>query len=827
MPELLVHKGITATGFAPEASGGSLPTHARIVVVGAGVIGSSVAYHLAAAGETDVLVLERASVAAGTTWHAAGLLARARASHALTELTMYSVDLYGRLQAETGVDLDVNLCGSLTLARNQHRLDELRYAAMVCRHMGVDAELIGPERVPELWPLAVADGLVGALWQPGDGMLNPGMAALALAKGAHQRGVAVREGIRVTGIEIDRGRTTGVVTDHGTVTCERVVLACGLWTRDLAAACGASVPLWPAEHVHVRTAPLPGAVPTLPVLRELDGSFYIRHLYGALLVGAFEPDGKAVDASALPPEFAFGELPPDWDHFAPVRRRAEQRVPSLRGVSYERFLNAPESFTPDANFCLGETAEVDGLFVAAGFNSQGILFGPGAGRALAEWIIEGAPTFDAAAVDVRRFSRHQSNRSYLAERMEEALGRLYALHFPHWQPTTARGVRRTPLHDRLAAAGAVFGELNGLERGNWYAPAGVERAYEYSFARQNWFPYVAEEHRAAREAVALFDLSAFAKFEVAGPDALAVLQRIFTNELDVKVGRAVYTLALNARGGIELDGTVTRLADDRFFVVTPSFSHHKTLWLLRKACAGRAATVSDVTSGLATLAVMGPRSRELLSRISPDDLSNKTLPWMRGKEIEIGRGFARCLRVSFVGELGYELYPSADLAVDLYDAILAAGADLGLRHAGFHALDSLRTEKGYRHLGHDIGPAENPYQTGLGFTVALDKPGGFVGRDAIAGLAGKPLDRRQVFVRLNDSNANLIHGESIYSGGEIVGRMTSDSYGHTLGAAVGLAYLRGDVPTTEPFEVDCAGACVPATISEIPFYDPGNERLRT
>ena len=826
MPELLVHKGITAASFAPDAVGGPLPAHARTVIVGAGVIGSSVAYHLAAAGEPDVLVVERASVAAGTTWHAAGLLARARASHALTELTKYSVDCYSRLQAETGVDLDVNLCGSLTLARNQHRWDELRYAAMVCRHMGVDAELVGPERVPELWPLAVAGGLVGALWQPGDGMLNPGMAALALAKGAHQRGVTIREGVRVSGIETDRGRATAVVTDRGTVTCERVVLACGLWTRDLAAACGASVPLWPAEHVHVRTAPLPGAVPSLPVMRELDGSFYIRHLYGALLVGAFEPDGKAVDASALPAGFAFGELPPDWDHFAPVQRRAEERVPSLRGVAYERFLNAPESFTPDANFCLGETAEVDGLFVAAGFNSQGILFGPGAGKALAEWMIEGAPTFDAAAVDVRRFSRHQSNRRYLAERMEEALGRLYALHFPHWQPATARGVRRTPLHDRLAAAGAVFGEMNGLERANWYAPASVDPTYAYNFRRQNWFPHAAEEHRAAREAVTLFDLSAFAKFEVAGPDALAVLQRAVTADLDVKVGRAVYTLALNARGGIELDGTVTRLAEDRFFVVTPSFSHHKTLWMLRKACRGHAAAVSDVTTGLATLAVMGPLSRELLSRISPDDLSNAALPWMRGTEIEVGRGFARCLRVSFVGELGYELYPDASLAVDLYDQILAAGSDLGLRHAGFHALDSLRSEKGYRHLGHDIGPAENPYQAGLGFTVALDKPGGFLGRDAIACLAGEPLGRRQVFVKLSDPDANLIHGESIYTGGEIVGRMTSGAYGHTLGAAVGLAFLRDDVPTTEPFEVDCAGDCVPATLSETPFYDPANTRLR-
>jgi glycine cleavage system aminomethyltransferase T len=611
------------------------------------------------------------------------------------------------------------------------------------------------------------------------------------------------------------------------VQCERVVLACGQWTRDLAAACGASVPLWPAEHLYVHTAPIPGVDPMVPVLRDLDAYYYIRHVPGALLVGAFEPHGKPVDPGTLPADWAFAEFGADWERFAPIWELAQERVPALRDTTVARFLNAPESFTPDTNFCLGETAEVEGLFVAAGFNSQGIIYSPGAGKALAEWMVEGAPTMDVADVDVRRFARQQSNRRYLHERMVEGLGRLYALHWPHLQPRTARNVRRTPLHERVAAAGAVFGELTGWERANWYAPPGVEPVYRYAYGRQNWFEHSAAEHRAAREGVALFDLSPFSKFELAGPDALTVLQHLCTQELDVPAGRVVYTLLLNARGGIELNGTVTRLAEDRFLVITPSYLQHKTLWMLRRAAAGTAASVFDATGGLATLAIMGPRSRELLGRLTRADISNRALPWRRAMELEVGRGYALCLRVSFVGELGYELYPTADYAVDLYDAVVAAGADLGLRHAGYHALDSLRVEKGYRHVGHDIGPADDPYQAGLAYCVALDKPGGFVGREALARRAGQTPDRRQVFVRLDDPEPLLLHGESIVHNGEIVGHVTSGAYGHTLGGACGLGYVHGPLPAGGDFLVDCAGLQVPATVSDQPFYDPANARLRS
>jgi heterotetrameric sarcosine oxidase gamma subunit len=824
--ERLLERDLTATTFDPDARGGPLPARARTVVVGAGIVGASVAYHLAELGERDVLVLERHAVASGTSWHAAGLVVRGRATHVLTELASYGVDLYRGLRAETGIDVNLVQPGSLTLARSDGRMQELRYLAGVCRHAGIPAEEITPAQVPELFGLAVADGLVGGLHQPEDGHVNPGLAALALAKGAHDRGVTIREGIDVLGLRTERGRVTAVLTEQGPIACERVVLACGLWTRDLAAAAGATVPLWPAAHVHVRTVPIDGAHAGLPVIRDLDAYFYLRHANGALLVGAFEPDGKPLDPTSLPPDWAFGQLEPDWEHFAPVRRLAEERVPALRGVEYATFLNAPESFTPDAAFCLGETGAVEGLWVAAGFNSQGIIYAPGAGRALAEWMVDGSPTRDIPGLDVQRFAAQQANRRYLHERTKEGLGRLYAMHWPHLQPHTARNVRRTPLHDRLDAAGAVFGEMTGYERANWYAPAGTPRAYGYSYGRQNWFGPVAEEHRAAREAAALFDLSTFTKVEVAGPEALRVVQRVCTQDLDVRVGRVVYTLMLNGAGGIELDGTVTRLAADRFWVITPTAAQQKTLAMFGRAAAGRAAAVFDASAGLATLAVMGPASRELLGRISPADLTTAALPWGRSAEIEVADGYARCLRVSFVGELGYELYPAADLAVNVYDAIVEAGADLGLRHAGYHALDSLRSEKGYRHLGHDIGPVDDPYQAGLGFTVALDKPGGFVGRDAIAARAGDVPDRRAVFVRLDDPEPLLLHGESILAGGAIVGRLTSGAYGHTLGAACGLGYLRGDVAAGSDFVVDCAGRRVPATISDTPFYDPANARLR-
>lgn len=800
-----------------------LPRRAGTVIVGGGIIGASIALHLAEAGVDDVLLLERAVLTSGTTWHAAGLVAGGRATTAMTALASYGLEFYAELQARSGRDVSFERCGSLSIARTPGRVDELLSARDVAAQNGVEARMLGPDEAGALWPLASTEGVLAALHYPHDGHVNPGYAAIGMATLAHAAGVRLREGVTATAVLQERGRASGVETDRGTVLADRVVIAGGLWSRDLAATAGAHLPLYAAEHVHVRSEPLEGAVASLPVLRDLDNSYYIRQESGRLLVGAFEPNGipRAVDEISTEGHATF---PDDWQHFAPVRRAAELTVPALSSAGYDRFITAPESFTPDTAFLLGETAEVEQLFVAAGLNSQGIIFAPGVGRELARWITAGSPQFESASVDVQRFSRHQSNRRYLHARTVESLGRLYAMHWPHLQSQTARNVRRTPLHSRLAELDARFGEINGGERANWYGGPTAEEGYSYR--RPGWFDQVAAEHRAAREGVALFDLSPFAKFEIVGADALAVVQQAVTNDVDVPIGQAVYTLFLNRNGGIELDGTVTRLGDDRFIVVTPSTSHHKSLWLLRRAARGRSVAVVDVTAALATIGVMGPLSRELLARVSPDDWSDAAQPYTTGREVEVADGFAYSLRISFVGELGFELYPSADLAVNVFDALWEAGQDLGVRLAGYHALDSLRSEKGYRHLGHDIGAADDPYSAGLGFTVALDKPGGFTGRDAITALDPTAPRHRTVYVALDDPEPVFVHDETVFADGVAVGRMTSGAYGHTLGRAVGIAAISPETALGATFTVECRGERYPATVSRRPFYDARGERLR-
>ncbi|MER3389615.1 MAG: FAD-dependent oxidoreductase [Microcella sp.] len=806
-----------------DTSHDGLPTRAGVVIVGGGIVGASIVHHLAQAGVEDILLLEKNQLTSGTSWHAAGLVAGGRSTTAMTRLASYGLEVYQGLQELSGVDVSFTGCGSLSIARTPGRVDELLYARDVARQNGVEAHIVDPEEIARLWPLASTAGMLSGLHYPRDGHVNPGYAALAFATLAHRGGVAIREGVSVTSILHEGGRVTGLETTRGTVHADTVVIASGLWSRDLAATAGVHLPLYAAEHLHVRSNPIEGAAASLPVLRDVDNSYYVRHESGRLLVGAFEPNGIPRAVSEIP-QGGFAAFPPDWEHFAAVRATAEQTVPALAAADYDRFINAPESFTPDTSFLLGETAEVERLYVAAGMNSQGIIYAPGVGRALASWIVSGAPDFDSASVDVRRFSPHQSNRRYLHRRTTETLGRLYAMHWPHLEATTARGVRRTPLHDRLAELGARFGEVNGGERATWYN--GPTAAEGYSYGRPGWFDQVAAEHRAAREAVALFDLSPFAKFEVVGSDALELCQWITTADVDVANDSAVYTLFLNARGGIELDGTVTRLAADRFLIVTPSATRHKTLGHLQRAARGRAVAVVDHTATLATIGVMGPLSRELLSRVSPDDWSDAAQPYTTGRHVEVADGFAYSLRLSFVGELGYELYPGADLALNVFDALWEAGRDLGVRMAGYHALDSLRSEKGYRHWGHDIGAADDPYSAGLGFTVALDKPGGFLGRDAVAALDRAAPRHRTVYVALDDPEPVFVHDETVFCDDVAVGRMTSGAYGHTLGRAVGIAAIDPTADLAGTFTVECKGERFVATVSRRPFYDPRGERLR-
>lgn len=815
------------------AQGGPLPSRARVAIVGGGIVGCSVAYHLAELGWTDVVVLERDRISSGTSWHAAGLVAQVRPTHALTAMSSYAPTLYERLSDETGVPTGFKRVGALTVARTPERMTEIGYGVSLARDFGIDAEVLPVDALRDWWPPIATDDLVGGAVFPHDGTLNPGDTTLAIAKGAMDKGVAVFERTTVTGLRVERGAVIGVATDRGDVEAEVVVNAAGLWARDLARSVGVTVPLFAAEHMYVLTEPARGAQERLPILRDLDGYFYVRHNRGRFVIGAFEPDGKPRPVSSIPRDGGFVEFGEDWEHFELPLGRARQRLPELDDVGFEHFLNGPESFTPDSNFYLGEAPNLRGFFLACGFNSQGVIYAPGAGKALAEWIVAGAPQQDLVEVSPARVARFQDNPTYLFERTRESLGRLYGMHWPHWQAATARGVRRTPLFDRLERANASFGEAAGWERAMWFAPPGIEPVVPYSFGTQGWAGFVEEECAAARERVALFDLSTYAKFLVQGADAAATLQQLCSANVDVPPGKIVYTCVLNERGGIEMDLTVTKLAPDRFLVVAPTLAQLRVEALLdRHTREVDRATVTDVTSGYAVLAIMGPRSRELLQRLTDDDVSDPAFPWGTARQIDVAMAPATALRLSFVGELGWELFVPTEFAVGLHDAIVEAGADLDLRHAGFHALDALRSEKGYVHWGHDIGPMDTPWQSGLGFTVGLRTDAGFVGRDAVTASRSEPLSRRLVHLRLDDPRRMLFHGESILRDGVRVGEVSSGAFGFTLGRGVGLGWVHGDPVVDDAwvdgasFEVEIAAQRVPATVSLKAFFDPDGLRLR-
>jgi 4-methylaminobutanoate oxidase (formaldehyde-forming) len=657
---------------------------------------------------------------------------------------------------------------------------------------------------------------------------------MALAKGARMRGARIVEDCKVTGIMVRDGRVSGVRTAEGEVTAEVVVNCAGMWGRDVGLMAGVAVPLHAAEHFYSVTEPM--TVPAnLPVLRDMDSRAYYKEDAGKLLVGGIESNAKPWGMNGIPEDFCFDELPEDLEHFQPILEGAINRVPTLGRTGIRKFFNGPESFTPDQRFMLGEAPNVRNFFVAAGFNSIGISASGGAGMALAEWIVGGHPPFDLWDVDIRRTMPHQNGKSYLRERVSEALGLLFAMHWPYRQYETARGVRRTALHARLEQHGACFGEVAGWERANWFAPAGVTPRYEYSFGRQNWFAHAAAEARATREAAGLFDQSTLAKFLVRGVDAEPALQRIAAGDMAVEPGRAVYTAWLNERGGIEADLTVTRLAEDAYMVVTSAATAVRDLhWLRGNIEPGARVTVDDVTNAFAVLGVMGPRSRALLQSICDDDLSNAAFPFGRSREISLGVSTVRATRISYVGELGWELYVPSEFAPGLFDSIVEAGRDHGLRLCGLHAMDSLRIEKAYRHWGHDITDEDTPIEAGLGFAVAFDKPVPFIGRDAVARQrdAGTPRKRLVQFA-LEDPEPLLYHNEPIYRDGRLVGTTSSANYGHTLARAVALGYVGHDQGVTPVFiaegrwEIEVGLQRFAARASLRPMVDPSGARLRS
>ena len=825
-PEHLAYRDLDIASALPASR---LPSGARIVIVGGGIAGASIAYHLALAGESDVVLIERGRLTNGTTWHAAGLVSQVRGTHALTELARVNVGIYERVGQETGIDPGMRRVGSLSVARTEQRFHEIRLPVSIARDAGIASEIVDRERIRELWPAAVVDDLVGGVLFPGDGTVNPGPAALALARAAVDRGVLYVPETGITGFRFgpDGRGVVGLTTSAGPIDAEVVVLAAGLWTSELARLAGASVALYPAEHVWVMTEETSAATAELPFLRDLDGHMYIRHHGGRFVIGAFEPDGKPWPPSGVPTD-GFVELGPDWEHFGPVIEAARLRVPTLADVGYGHFLRGPESFTPDANLQLGFVPEVPGLFVAAGLNSQGIIYGPGVGLAAADWILAGRMTMDLAEVDVARMGRWADQRRWLHERTVESLGGLYAMHWPGKQPETARGLRRLPLHEAYRAAGAAMGQVGGWERPLWFEPDGGldGPAFGYSFDDPSWFPAVRDEVGATREGVALYDLTTYAKFEVAGPGALAGLQRLVTSDVDVPSGRIVYTIIADENGGILMDPTVTRLGDDRFLVLAPTVAQRRTEGLLRNGLPADA-VVTDVTSGWATLHLAGPRSRELLSRLTDSDVSGETWPFLHGETIDVARAKALALRVSFTGELGWELLVPTEFVADLYEHIVRAGADLGLRHAGAFAFEAARLERGFRSWGHDMGPLDDPFAVGLGFALSRRKAADFVGREALERSRELPdTERERRLVSLHAPSSVLWHGESVLRGTERAGHVTSASIAPTLGGSVALAWIHGSADGDD-WCVEIAGDPAPCRLSVEPFYDPRGERLRS
>ena len=812
-----------------------LPQSARVVIIGGGVVGCSVAYHLAKMGWKDVVLLERKQLTSGTTWHAAGLIGQLRAGQNMTKLAKYSAELYKGLEAETGVATGLRQGGSVSAALTEERREELFRQAAMARAFGVPVEELSPAEVKEKYEHINLDGVTGGVWLPTDGQADPANIALALAKGARQNGALIRERVKVTGLKRAGRRVTGVDwiaddgSDQGHIACEMIVNCAGMWGHEVGRMAGVNVPLHACEHFYIVTEAIEG-LKQMPVLRVPDECAYYKEDAGKMLLGAFEPHSKPWGMDGIPDSFEFDQLPEDFDHFEPILEAACNRLPMLAEAGIHTFFNGPESFTPDDAYHLGLAPEMDNVWVACGFNSIGIQSAGGAGHALSQWMDSGEKPFDLGDVDVSRMQPFQGNKHYLFERSKETLGLLYADHFPYLQKRTARGVRRTPFHQHLLDQGAVMGEAAGWERANWFANEGQEREYKYSWKRQNWFGNAAAEHKAIRENVGMYDMSSFGKLRVEGPDAEAFLNYVGGGDYSVPVGKIVYTQFLNNRGGIEADVTVTRLSETAYLVVTPAATRlADQTWMMRHK-GDFNVVITDVTAGEGVLAVMGPNARKLLQKVSPNDFSNEVNPFGTAQEIELGMGLARAHRVTYVGELGWEIYVSADMAGHAFETLWEAGQDMGLKLCGMHMMDSCRIEKGFRHFGHDITCEDHVLEAGLGFAVKTGKPD-FVGRDAVLRKKETGLKTRMVQFRLTDPEPLLYHNEPVVRDGEIVSYLSSGNYGHTLGGAIGMGYVPCEGETAEQllassYEIDVAGTRVAAEVSLRPMYDPKGARAK-
>ena len=800
-----------------------LPSRAQVVIIGGGVIGTSVAYHLTKLGWTDVLLLEQGSLSGGTTWHAAGLVGPLRATESGTRLVQYSAELYAALEAETGLATGYRPVGGVIVARTEDRMMALRRTAANAVAYDMECRMLSPDEAGELWPAMRTDDLLGGIWLAGDGKVNPTDLTQSLAKGARMGGATIRERVRVTGFAVEetngRRRVTGVRTDQGDVEAEVVVNCAGQWAKALGDLAGVTVPLHSAEHFYVVTEELAGMNPDLPIMRDPDGYTYFKEEVGGLVIGGFEPEAKPwVSPDQIPYPFEFQLLEEDWDHFSILMESALLRIPDLEQTGIRKFYNGPESFTPDNQFILGEAPEVDGFFVGAGFNSVGIASAGGAGRALAEWIVAGEATSDLVSVDIRRFAPFNGNNRWLRDRVAEVLGVHYDIPWPNRELTTARPFRCSPLYDRLAARGANFGSRMGWERVNFFAPEGVSPELDYTWGKPSWLPWSAAEQRACRQAVAVFDQTSFSKYVVSGPGAVAAMQWICANDVDVPVGRCVYTPLLNRRGTYESDLTVTRTAADEFLLVSSSATTVRDQdWIRRNVPAGAPVTVQDVTGAHAVLGVMGPRSRDLLGRLTDRDLSEEAFPFATSQVLSLAHATVRATRMTYVGELGWELLVPTEFAAGVYDAIMAAGADLGVTDAGYYAIESLRLEKGYRAFGRELTPDYGPVEAGLVFATKVRTEIDFLGREALESARSAGPRRRLAGFVVTDPDAMLWGGELVLRDGRPSGQVTSAAWGETLGGCVGLAYVHDPEGPTTPWayvdsgswQADVGGTLVP------------------
>jgi len=811
----------------------TLPSHAEIVVIGGGIIGCSTAYHLARDHKAEVVLLEQGTLTSGSTWHAAGLVGQLRSSASITRVLKYSVELYKGLEAETGLATGWKMTGCLRLATNADRWTEFRRLATTAKSFGMDMHLLTPREVNAMWPLMEVDDLVGASWLPTDGQASPSDITQSLAKGARMHGARIVENVRVTGFEMEDRRIVRVRTTLGDIACEKVVNCAGQWARQVGAMAGINVPLQPVKHQYIVTEKVPGLSTDAPTIRDPDRRTYFKEEVGGLVMGGYEPNPQPWTTGDVPDDWAFRLFDDDFDHFEQHMVEAIARIPALEKVGVKQMINGPESFTPDGNFILGVAPECRNMFVGAGFNAFGIASGGGAGWVLAQWVVDGEAPLDLWVVDIRRFSAMHRDRQWVLDRTLEAYGKHYTIAFPHEEYASGRPRLVSPLYERLKAHGAVFGSKLGWERPNWFAPDGTEPTDVYSMGRQNWFSAVGEEHRHVREAVGIFDQSSFAKYEIAGPDAGKALDWICANDVARPAGRLTYTQLLNSRGGIEADLTVARLSDDRFYIVTGTgFRTHDLGWIADHVPAGLDVTLTDVTEEFGTLSLMGPRARDVLAAVTEADVSNAGFPFGHVREIAIAGERVRALRVTYVGELGWELHVPIGATGVVFDALMAAGAPFGIRPVGYRALESLRLEKGYRAWGSDITPNDTPSEAGLGWAVKLRNDTDFLGRSALEGAKSEP--RRKAFAgfTVDDPEIVLVGRETILRDGEPVGYLTSGGYGYTLAKNIGYGYVRRAEGIDDAFlrsgryELVVAMERTPATIHLEPLYDPASARVK-